>query len=277
MRKLAGFLAIAAAVGIFCAAWMYSVAVRDPVVRTTSLAMPEWPAGAPAVRVALLSDIHVAGPDMPPGRLARVVRQVNALRPDIVLFAGDFVSDKRPATRHFGAAEAIAPLSRLKPRLGAFAVLGNHDHWRNRVEIAGALQEARVKLLDNDAVSVGPLRLGGVDDAFTGRADVAATVARMRSGAGARLMLSHSPDVAPRLPADITLLLAGHTHCGQIRLPVIGAFAYMSDYGDRYACGLVREGPRRAIVSAGIGTSVIPLRLGAVPDLWLIRLGPSNR
>jgi predicted MPP superfamily phosphohydrolase len=74
----------------------------------------------------------------------------------------------------------------------------------------------------------------------------------------------------------VTLLLAGHTHCGQIRLPHVGAISFMSRYGDRYGCGLVTEGRLRVVTSAGIGTSLLPLRLGAVPDLWLLTLGPGN-
>ena len=264
-----------ALLALLAVAFMYWTATRDPVVRRAAVAMADWPAGARPITVALLSDVHVAGPDMPPERLARIVGRVNALRPDLVLFAGDFVSDKAPATRLYNGRDGLRPLAALRAPLGVVAVLGNHDHWRSRNEIVGALAAARVRVLDNAAGSVGPLRLGGVDDAFTGRADVPATVAAMRAGPGARVLLSHSPDVAPGLPGDVTLLLAGHTHCGQIRLPFVGAIATASAHGDRYACGVIREGRRRIVVGAGLGTSVVPLRLGAVPDLWLLTLGPA--
>ena len=85
-------------------------------------------------------------------------------------------------------------------------------------------------------------------------------------------MLAHSPDVAPDLPVDVSLLLAGHTHCGQIVLPFYGALGHVSKFGDRFGCGVVHEGSRTTIVSAGLGTSVMPLRLGAPADLWLVRL-----
>lgn len=254
---------------------MYSVAVRDPVVRRATIRMPDWPNQAPPLRVVLMSDLHVAGPDMPPSRLSAIVDQVNQLRPDL---AGDFVSDKRTATRRYSAAGAVAPLQRLRPRIGSLAVLGNHDHWRNTQDVARAIRDAGIRLLDNEAATAGPLRVGGADDAFTGRADVQVTVAAMRAGSGARLMLSHSPDVFPAVPPDVSLVLAGHTHCGQIRLPWLGAVSYMSDYGDRYACGLVVEGRKRVITSAGLGTSIVPLRLGTSPELWLLTLaGPKSR
>jgi hypothetical protein len=72
-------------------------------------------------------------------------------------------------------------------------------------------------------------------------------------------------------------MLAGHTHCGQIRLPWYGAVSTMSEYGDRYACGRVDEAGKTLIVGAGVGTSILPLRLGAVPDMWLIALGPRRQ
>lgn len=274
MRRPAQLLLILVGAGLLLT-WMLTEAMSDPVVRRTSLAMPDWPSEAPPLRVAFISDVHVAGPDIPPSRLRRIVDQVNALEPDLVLFGGDFVSDKRVATRRYPGSVALAPLRHLRPRLGVYAVLGNHDHWRSAPEITTALRVANVRILQNDAAAEGPLQLGGVDDDFTGRADVGKTVKIMRSGRGARLLLSHSPDVVPHTPADISLVLAGHTHCGQIRLPLIGAFAYMSEYGDRFACGLVVEGSKRIIVSAGVGTSLLPLRLGTPPDLWLLTRGPA--
>lgn len=69
-------------------------------------------------------------------------------------------------------------------------------------------------------------------------------------------------------------MVAGHTHCGQIALPLVGAIETASDYGKRYVCGIVREGGRTLIVGAGLGTSMVPLRIGARPDMWLIELGP---
>ena len=269
--------AVLAVFGLLVAAFMYSVAVRDPVVRRATIHMQDWPAGARPMRIVLLSDIHVAGPDMPPSRLARIVEQVNALRSDAVLIAGDFVSDKRVATRFYSGAEGLAPLARLRAQHGVWAVLGNHDHWRDAPEISRALRKARIRILINSAAMVGPIRLGGVDDDFTGRADVPSTVAAMRQGPGSRVLLTHSPDVGPALPPDVTLLLAGHTHCGQVRLPGIGALSYESRFRDRYSCGLKQEGRRRAVITAGLGTSVLPIRFGAGPDMWLLTLGPAPR
>ena len=253
--------------------WGYRTALADPVVRHAEYNLPGYQ-GTPLTAL-LISDIHVAGPDMPPARLARIVGQINALRPDVVLIAGDLVSDKRSATRSYSMAEAVAPLAALRPRIGTFAVLGNHDHWRDAKEAAAALGAAGIVLLSNAAKRAGPLAIGGLDDDYTGRADLPRTLAALRNVAGVPILLSHSPDPFPGVPAGPILMVAGHTHCGQIRLPLIGPLATMSDHGRRYACGLMREDGKTLIVGAGLGTSIAPLRLGAVPDMWLIRLVPD--
>jgi hypothetical protein len=271
------FLVIMVALGLALLGWGYWTAIADPIVREADVALADWPAGAAPVRALLMSDLHVAGPDMPPERLARIVGQANALRPDIVFIAGDFISDRRVSTRTYSLGEAVAPLAGLRSRFGTVAVLGNHDHWRNAAEASAALQRIGVRVLDNEAAEIGPLAVGGLDDAFTHHQDLGAMLNGLRALPGARVVLSHSPDPFPILSRDVDFMLAGHTHCGQIRLPLIGAISTMSAYGDRYACGLIRENGRTLIVGAGLGTSLLPLRLGAVPDMWLIRLGPRTR
>jgi hypothetical protein len=254
--------------------WAYWTAVSPPVVRRARVAAAGWPAAVPPLRLLLLSDIHVGGPDMPPARVSRIVEQINRLGPDIVLIAGDFVTDKRLATRHYSHDEAVAPLAALRPRLGTVAVMGNHDHWRDSAAAHRALARAGIRVLDNQAVQMGPLAVGGLDDDFTGRANLAATLVALRKLEGPKLLLSHSPDPFAQPAPDVFLMLAGHTHCGQVALPLIGPLSTMSKYGRRYACGVVRERGRTLIVTAGLGTSGIPLRLGAVPDMWLVEIGP---
>ena len=256
-------------------AWCYRIAVQAPVVRRAEIGLKDWPAGAPRLRAILISDIHVAGPDMPPERLVRIVDQINALSPDLVFIAGDLVSDKRAATRYYSMADAIRPLAKLRPRLGSFAVLGNHDHWYDPIGAKRALASAGIQLLENDAAQAGPLAVGGLDDDYTGRDDLARALVRQSGLQGARILLSHSPDPFPEVPSTVGLMLAGHTHCGQIVPPLVGPISTMSRHGKRYACGLVRERGKVLVVTAGLGTSGLPLRFGAIPDMWLLDLGPE--
>ncbi|MBD3729462.1 MAG: metallophosphoesterase [Sphingomonadales bacterium] len=265
-RRLAA--GIATLLALFVAMAWYST-MRDPLVRSYTL----QPAGLEApLTIVLLSDIHVSGPDMPPERVARIVRQINALQPDVIMIAGDIVSDKRSATRLYSTAASVAPLAGLKARLGKVAVPGNHDHWRNVGDVRRELEKAGFIVLQNDAVAMGPLTIGGLDDDFTRHADLPKTLAAMGSLEGMPILLSHSPDPFADLPPGNLLMLAGHTHCGQINWPWGGSPATMSRYGTRYACGVVKEHGNTLVVTAGLGTSVLPFRFLAWPDVWRVEL-----
>ena len=259
---------------ILLAAKAWHDTMADPLVRHATILLPAYPADAPPLTIVLISDIHVAGPDIPPSRLAGIVEQVNALRPDVVLIAGDLVSDKRPATHHYSTAEAIAPLAGLAPRLATVVVPGNHDHWRNIDDIGRELARVGAIVLANEARRFGPLVIGGLDDDYTSHADLSATLGAMDRLGGAQVLLSHSPDPFPDVPRPL-LMLAGHTHCGQLAWPWGGSPATMSRYGQRYACGLMREEGKVLVTTAGLGTSLLPVRLFARPEIWLVEVGPK--
>ncbi len=266
-----GTLALTAA-GLFLLLHMALLATSEPQVRKFALALESFPDGHPPVVAALISDIHAGGADVSPERVAKVVEQVNSLKPDLVLLAGDFISEKKFPARRLSIEESIAPLANLRAPLGTVAVLGNHDHWLSARTVRAALAKSGITVLDNQAVRRGPVALGGVDDVHTRQADMAATAASMARLGGVKLLLSHSPDIFPEVPSDVKLTLAGHTHCGQIAFPLIGAIVTASNYGRRFACGIIEENGRILIVSGGVGTSGLPIRLLARPDIWLITL-----
>jgi hypothetical protein len=263
---------------VLAAAKAWHDTMRAPVIERLVVESPALPAGSRPVTIALLSDIHVAGPDMPPERLAAIVAQVNGLKPDLVAIAGDLVSEKRTASHIYTAAEVIAPLGRLSAPLGVVVVPGNHDHWFGWEKLAAEIARyPQITALRNEALEAGPLVIGGVDDDFTGKADLPATMAAMTGGSGVPVMLTHSPDIFPKVPANVPLVLAGHTHCGQIAWPWGGAPATMSDYGDRYACGVVRQQGKVLVTSGGLGTSLLPVRMFTHPEIWLIEIRPPQR
>jgi uncharacterized protein len=275
-----------------CAAFLASIAVlaagyreaiASPVVRRATFVLPHWPKDARPVTLLLMSDFHVQGPDMPPERVGAIVGQANALHPDLIVAAGDFTSDKWFGTHRYPARDAVSPLGRLKAPLGVFAVLGNHDFVRGGKAARSALRAASVHLLDYAAVEAGPIALGGLDDRSGKRFGEVAkgeqrTFLALRSLPGARVLVAHGPDEFPSVPDDIALMLAGHTHCGQIVLPLIGPIFTGSDYGRKYVCGIIRERGKVLLVNAGLGTSHVPIRLGAPPEMWLITLeGTESR
>jgi predicted MPP superfamily phosphohydrolase len=276
-RYIAALVALAAVAVVIVG---YRNATADPLVRRLTVEVPDYPAGAPPVHILLFSDLHVHGPDMPPARVERIVRQINALHPDIIAAAGDFVGNHLFG-RDYSIAESVAPLGRLKPRLGVVAVLGNNDYQAGGSEVAASLERLGIDVLVNRSVAIGPIAFGGFDGrVYPWRqlmAARAATYGALESTPGVKVLLSHRPDESATAPGFVSIVLAGHTHCGQIVLPLFGPVWTGSDYGRRYFCGVIREGRRITVVTGGLGTSHIPLRIGAPPDMWLIEVrGPSG-
>jgi uncharacterized protein len=252
--------------------WMVGEASSPPIFRFAHVSLAGWPARTRPMRLVLMSDLHVSKPGDTPDRLRDTVARVNLLHPDIVLIAGDFRATGIEAAKSFSIAKTVAPLGDLRPRFETFAILGNHD-YDDPQQMRRRLADQDVRLLDNEAVRVGPLGIVAVSDIFSHHADVAAAMRSWQKSGGIPIVMTHSPDVIPDLPPAITLALAGHTHCGQVSLPFYGPPTTQSRFGRRYMCGLVREGSRTSIISAGLGVSGWPIRWNARPDLWVIDVG----
>lgn len=251
--------------------YMVALASSAPVERHIVIHARSWPKMRPTVRVVLLTDLHVSWPGNSQARLIETVARVNAARPDLILIAGDFVTNAS-FVRRASVGDATAPLSALRARLGVVAVPGNNDE-AVRQPLAARLSELGITVLENRALRRGPLGIIGLDDHATGHLNVAAAMTSYRQTGGWPVFLSHSPYSVWVLPPGGGLVLAGHTHCGQISLPVVGGIMTPRPLR-RYDCGTVRDGDRVTIVSAGLGISILPLRLGAPPDYWVVDIGP---
>ncbi|WP_034360747.1 metallophosphoesterase [Deinococcus phoenicis] len=282
-RLLRGLLGGGLAVGALGGAGL-AQAARFGVVREQAA----LPGLRSPLRAAFLTDLHY-GLYAFAGSVRAWVDAANAERPDLILLGGDFL-DLRPDA---DPAPLLTELARLRAPLGAFGVWGNHDYgsfgrsdaerrglpgsgWQARQqELTAAFARSGVTILRDAGRAVrDDLWLGGVDDFWFGRPDPAAALA----GAGERatLLLSHNPDLLPDLPGPAGLVLCGHTHGGQIRLPLFGAPVVPSRYGQRYAMGWVRGAyGTPAYVSRGLGTSGVPLRNLCEPEITLFTLTPA--
>jgi hypothetical protein len=261
------------------------------VVTRYALTPSGWPADR-KLSIAVIADLHAGGPDMLLPHVRQVVDTANQLRPDLVVLLGDFIARYKFASIRVEDPLWAAELARLRAPLGTWAILGNHDWWYDLHGVRSALADVRIPLLENDAVLLGAPEqkfwLAGIGDQlahplghgrFRGIDDLPGTLARVRTNDPV-VLLVHEPDIFPRVPARVALTLAGHTHGGQIRLPLIWPAFVPSKYGARYAYGHVVENNRHMIVSGGLGTSTIPARLGVPPEVVHIELGapasPAN-
>jgi len=247
------------------------------VVREIEIASDQWQ-GAPLAIVAI-ADTHVGGPHVDAARMGAIVRRVNALNPDLVVLLGDYAPSHTPEAERSGAEQqeilgGVATFAMLRAPLGAVAVIGNHDVWYSRSSITQALQNAGIAALWNGHVVIprpgGDIVIAGLEDDMTGRPDLAAALDG--APAGDTLVLSHSPDPFAQMPRGAAaLMLAGHSHCGQVTIPLIGRPVLPLRHA-RYECGLIEENGNVMYVSGGIGTSILPVRFLNPPEIVLIRL-----
>ena len=266
---------IAAAGGVaVAAAWTTIVEPRRLRVRHVHAEVEGWPAALDDLKIALVADLHAGAPHVDEKRVGQVVAAVNRARPDMVALLGDYIDPEVPLGRRVEPEAVAERLGGLEAPLGSFAVLGNHD-WKNDGDrVRRALREQLIDVLENDAASV---HLAGEVLWIVGLADLRERTPDLSSfglvpRSAPLVVLTHDPDVFPQLPQRPLLALAGHTHGGQVNVPVVRDVVTPSRYGARYAGGLVRDGLRAMYVSRGIGTAGFPVRLRATPEIVMLHV-----
>lgn len=249
-------------------------------VSSYDIAMPNLPASLVGLKIAVLSDWH-CGPYTPQDYLLHCMEVVNRSKPDLILMPGDFVLIHH---QYFGrAAELIARLHSQVPG-GILATWGNHDHVHGIQHGLPKLEKAGARLLSNQSLRLTPektwsanldgpgLLVGGAEDLWFGHCDLEQTLRGAHSKLP-RLVMAHNPDTAEHQPQhQIDLMVSGHTHGGQLRLPLIGSPLVPSDFGDKYLHGLVQAPGYPVLVTRGLGVSGLPMRLGSPPELAILSL-----
>lgn len=275
--------------GVGAVAFPGYATVMEPqrmVVRRYEIPIRDLPAGLDGLRLVHFSDPHV-GPRMPEGTVRRAVEMAAELVPDLVLLTGDYIHD---GTRDIErAADLMAPLVAAS-RCGAIGVLGNHDWWGNGPGMRLAMRGIGVHMIDNNRLWLGEgrtlhherpaqnaLAIVGLGDLSEDSVDVRRAFVGVPAETP-RLVLAHQPDTAelallrgPDAPR-MDLMLSGHTHGGQVRIPFVGTPIVPSDFGQKYAGGLVQGPACPVLVSRGVGMSLLPVRLGVPPEIGLITL-----
>ena len=261
--------------GTLCllALWSFVIEPGWLQQRDLALASPNW-RGQP-LTIAVAADLHVGAPHAGLPMLRRVVSEINAAQPDLILLPGDFMIQGILGGEQV-APEAIATeLAALHAPLGVYATLGNHDWWFNGERVRKALEAAGITVIENGhrqlATADGPVWLAGVGDDMTGHADTSKTFAGIPADARLIAML-HDPANAPELPRQTAVAFAGHTHGGQVRLPFFGALITPGRAPRQHAYGWIPDVPAPTWVTAGVGTSILPVRFNCPPEFVVLRL-----
>ncbi len=228
------------------------------------------PFGCP-LRVVQVTDIH-AGPYMTRTEVRRYSEKVIALKPDLFVLTGDFISNSIAFLP--GCLEEMA---RVNTPYGIFATLGNHENWHGRLkDLRTIFGQHGIALLRNRHRVIqtehGPFAVAGVDDIRTGHPDLEAAL-RGLDPSIPTLLLSHRPEIFPKAATrGIPLTLAGHYHGGQIKLSLPGGDISLAHLRTPYPEGLYRINNAHLYVSRGIGTTFTPVRLNAPPEITLLNL-----
>ncbi|KAA6461014.1 metallophosphoesterase [Acidobacteria bacterium AB60] len=244
------------------------------------------PADFHGMTVAQLSDIHL-NEYTEPFLLREAVDEINRLRPDMVLLTGDYVSAEvlpKKMTMH-AAGECASLLSQLKcPQ--RYAILGNHDCIAGEEEITDSLRQNGIPVLRNAYVPIergrGRIWLAGLEDPLCGNPDPDRAIpASIRNQSGEPVILMcHAPDFVDELIAHpagqaVSFMLSGHTHGGQVRIPMVGAF-HLPPYGRKYIEGWFPFGNLQLYVNRGIGSVGVPFRFNCRPEITLFTLRPER-
>ncbi len=283
-RLLLGFLGVLGLLGFSTLLWGSFIEPRIITVTRAAVALP-YPQ---PLRIAVLSDLHV-GHYSSRSFIQRVVDRTNAERPDLVLLAGDYIQF------HNSSLEDLEPLKDLQAPMGVFGILGNHEVGMYRLyhngpfvkrdreqEMTGFLRSVNVTVLRNAQVTIptsrGPLIIAGIDDLWTGHADLGAALTDIPSRTPV-ILITHNPDVIRETQSlRAHLIVAGHTHGGQIRLPFWGPVPRLPTHlGQEYDQGLFPVDPDTTLaITRGVGASGPRARLLAPPEILMLETRPSG-
>ena len=274
-------------------AYSYFIEPNRLVVTRDEIAIKNWDPAFDGLRIALIADIHGGSNGASAENIRRVVETTNAENPDVIVLLGDYVSQgstRQPSPDRplrMPLREVADNLAGLHARYGVYAVLGNHDGWYGDAEVTAELTRVGYRVLQNEIVSIeqngAKLRLFGLKDhlklnswvTFDG---MVRSVVDSYPKEGQIIVLEHSPDILyimnywKHLNPDLKLMLAGHTHGGQVWLPILGAPFVPSFVGQKYAQGHIEEEGVHMFVTSGVGTSILPFRFMVPPEVAVVTI-----
>jgi predicted MPP superfamily phosphohydrolase len=249
--------------------WRFNL--HDVQISNNDLRIPNLPESFHGYRIVQISDFHL-GTWLSKDHLEQIVRRVNALDADLVVITGDFVNHN---------AEKFTPdladvLVNLKPKSCKFAVLGNHDHWTDADAVRWSLSKSDIIELRNDIIAIqkngSSINLAGIDDHLAGFDNLGRILDKLPDES-VTILLAHEPDFAEiSAPTrKFSLQLSGHSHGGQINLPLIGA-PYLPPLGRLYPQGLYQINGMQLYTNRGLGTSWLGLRFNCPAEISIFNL-----
>jgi uncharacterized protein len=258
--------------------WGFLIEPGRLVVHQQTIEIANWPSELNGLKVAVLSDIHVDDWFVNERKVRTIVERTNQLQPELIVILGDYMSGEGMVRRTVEPGVFAPILKDLRAPLGVYSVLVNHDWWYDGKKLRHELEQNGINVLENETAKINArnrsLWLVGLSDLWTRPQRINETIESIPQGEPI-IALAHNPDIFPKLPQHVPLLIAGHTHGGQVRFPFIGSVVESTRLGDRYSRGHIFENDRHLFVTTGIGTSILPVRFGVTPEIVLLTLNSN--
>lgn len=259
--------------------WSFAIEPDMIVVEEHDICVKKWADEFNDLRIVLAGDIHLNNLTYGAEKLDEIVEKINSLKPDLVLFTGDYIT-KRKNSPDFDIATAAKGLSKIRSTYGVYGAFGNHDNlvgWRKMERLFGEI--GGVKMLRNSSQTIAirgkKLMISAIADANTMDVNISAALKGADNADGV-IFLSHTPDIIRDIPSKFSIMLSGHTHGGQIWTPKFMRGFIKRRYIDKYERGLVKEDGKTLFITSGLGTSIVPMRFLVPPEIVLLKIRKCN-
>ncbi len=279
IKKILVFLAVLFLILLLVAGYSYFIEPARLVIHEETLEIPNWSAKLDNFKIVAISDIHGGSHYVDEAKIRKLVELANAQNPDLIVLLGDYVSQTHIAEGALKMpSETVAEnLKGLQAKYGVYAVIGNHDWFYDEAKITGEFENAGIRVLSNEVaeIKVGDeiINLWGIEDYWKNR-----TVPRYPfDGITDKkniIAITHNPDSLLKAPNEVSLMLAGHTHGGQIKFPIYGGIAFVND--PRLMEGFIEVDGKHVFVTTGVGCTGPQIRFRVPPEIAVLKLTAQN-